>query len=121
MRAAAAVVLVRLEFVHEIRVFEYGASHLEKRETVFEHLAGVLTCCHSADIDERIVRHCRLELERILQEEQMPESFGRADSPGAEVQAYLEPPKGLWHIVRDCLGREFAAHHIHRSAAHEAS
>ena len=67
--ASAAVIFVCLELVHEIRVFKNCPSHLEKRKTVFKHLARVLSCGHSAHINERIVRHCRLELERILHKE----------------------------------------------------
>ena len=113
--------LVCSHLVHEIGVLKHRAAHLQQRKSLFHNPVCILAAGDSAHVDEREVRHRRLELLGFLQEEEMFERNGRGHYVAGYQHSQFKPPLLPWEIMHENGNGELSPHHVHWGPAHETS
>ena len=109
-----------MKLVDEIGVMHKRPCHLETLETGSEDFFHLVLRDEASDIDERQFQHLT-ELHGVFQEIPLLVRNCRNQKPSDSEQGRFQPPELLHvHVVGESLEGHRAAHHLHRSLAHEA-
>ena len=115
------MVFICLHLVYEVSVLQDCTSHLDHRKSFCKSFLCTFSVGHSSHVNEREVRHCLAELERILHKEQLLERYCRSHQLTGQRDAKFQPPLAPREVMHYRLHRELTPHHILRMSAYKAS